>query len=132
MNIKPRNQKIVFDFVMADDLFKEDLDISKVGRVDKDFYDINQETFQFNIDYDSQIGYYCTRLSIDLKALDFGEYTLVYEMYYDENKIDQNQVVIGAFSVPLNVPSVTTNTFTNHSPTIISFHKYRETLVSST
>ena len=44
---------------MDDDMFKEDdSDISKIGRIDKDFYKIHKETFQFNIDYDSSKGYY--------------------------------------------------------------------------
>ena len=44
---------------MDDDLFKEDDDdITRVGKVDKDFYDIIQATHQFKIDYDSKIGYY--------------------------------------------------------------------------
>ena len=44
---------------MKDDLFKsDDSDIHKVGVVDKDFHKVNQQTFIFKIDYDSQIGYY--------------------------------------------------------------------------
>ena len=43
---------------MDDDLFKEeDDDIVKVRKVDKDYYDINHATYQFNISYDSHIGY---------------------------------------------------------------------------
>ena len=76
LNIKASKRENVFSFVMDDDLFKEDDDITKVGKVEKDFYDINQATYQFTIDYDSKIGYYSTRLTIDLKALDIGEFTL--------------------------------------------------------
>ena len=76
LNIKCAKQENVFSFVMDDDLFKEDdSDISKVGKVNKDFYDIDKETYQFNISYDGNIGYYSTRLGIDLKPLDLGEYT---------------------------------------------------------
>ena len=68
LNIKSAKQENVFSFVMDDDLFKEnDSDISKVGKVQKDFYDIHKETYQFNISYDGNIGYYSTRLGIDLK-----------------------------------------------------------------
>ena len=110
---------------MDDDLFKEDDDyITKVGKVDKDFYDINQATYQFKIDYDSKIGYYSTRLTIDLKALDIGEFTLVFEMYYDSSKIDEDRVVVNALSGSLNVSSVNTNNFSGHSHIIINFHKY--------
>ena len=77
MNIKTSKQENVFSFVMDDD----------------DFYDVNHDTYEFNIDYDLKIGYYSTRLTIDLKALDLGEFTLVYEMYYDNSKIDKDEVV---------------------------------------
>jgi len=71
-------------------LFKEDhSDITKVGKVDKDSYKINKGTYQFNINYDSNISYYSTRLGIDLKAIDLGEYPLIFEMYFNESKIDK-------------------------------------------
>ena len=42
LNIKSAKQENVFSFVMDDDLFKEDdSDITKVGKVQKDFYDIH-------------------------------------------------------------------------------------------
>ena len=70
LNIKAAKQD-VFSFVMDDDLFKEDdSDITKIGKVDKDFYDLHKETYQFNINYDGNIGYYGTRTGIGLKAID--------------------------------------------------------------
>ena len=125
LNIKASKRENVFSFVMDDDLFKEDdNDITKVGKVEKDFYDINQATYEFTIDYDSKIGYYSTRLTIDLKALDIGEFTLVFEMYYDKSKIDKDEVVVDALSGSLNVSRHNTNKFSDHSRTIINFHKY--------
>ena len=63
LNIKSAKEENVFSFVMDDDLFKEDdTDITKVGEVNKDFYDIHKETYQFNISCDGNIGYYSTRL----------------------------------------------------------------------
>ena len=124
LNIKAAKQENVFSFIMDDDLFKEDdSDITKVGKVKKDFYDIHKETYQFNISYDSSIGYYSTRLGIDLKPLDLGEYTFVFEMYYDKNKVNKDLVVVEAQSVPLNISKNTTKTFDNHSRTIINFNK---------
>ena len=109
---------------MDDDLFKEDDDdITKVGKIDKDFYQIKKETYHFEIKYDSAIGYYSTRLTVDLKSLDLGEYTLAFEMYYG-NKVDRDQVVVNAVSETLNVSRNNTNTFSDHSRTIINFHKY--------
>ena len=166
LNIKANRQENEFSFVMDDDLFKEDDDdIVKVRKVDKDYYDINKATYQFKIKYDSAIGYYSTRLTIDLKSLDLGEYTLAFEMYYGNrvdrnevvvgaaigyystrltidlksldlgeytlafemyygNRVDRNEVVVGAVSETLNVSRNNTNTFTDHSRTIINFRKY--------
>ena len=124
LNIKANRQENEFSFVMDDDLFKEDDDdIVKVRKVDKDYYNINKATYQFKIKYDSAIGYYSTRLTIDLKSLDLGEYTLAFEMYYG-NLVDRNEVVVNAVSETLNVSRNNTNTFTDHSRTIINFHKY--------
>ena len=123
LNIKANRQDNEFSFVMDDDLFKEDDDdIVKVRKVDKDYYNINKATYQFKIKYDSAIGYYSTRLTIDLKSLDLGEYTLAFEMYYG-NLVDRNEVVVNAVSETLNVSRNNTNTFTDHSRTIINFHK---------
>ena len=124
LNIKANRQENEFSFVMDDDLFKEDDDdIVKVRKVDKDYYNINKATYQFKIKYDSAIGYYSTRLTIDLKSLDLGEYTLAFEMYYG-NLVDRNEVVVNAVSETLNVSRNNTNTFTDHSRTIVNFHKY--------
>ena len=125
LNIKAAKQENVFSFVMIDNLFKEDdSDITKVGKVNKDFYDIHKETYQFNISYDGNIGYYSTRTGIDLKSIDLGEYTLVFEMYFDGSKIDKNEVIVNAVSTPLNISRNRTNKFADHSRTVINFHKY--------
>ena len=123
-NIKSSTQNNAFLFVMENDLFKEDdNDITKVGEVDKDFYQIKKTTYEFTIKYDSSIKYYSVRLSIDLISLPLGEYTLVFEMYYS-GKTDQNQVTVNASSGTLNVSRTNTNTFSDHSRSIINFHKY--------
>ena len=123
-NIKSSTQNNAFLFVMEDDLFKEDdNDITKVGEVDKDFYQIKKATYEFTIKYDTSIKYYSSRLSIDLISLPLGEYTLVFEMYYS-GKTDQNQVTVNASSGTLNVSRTNTNTFSDNSRSIINFHKY--------
>ena len=123
-NIKNSTQNNAFLFVMEDDLFREDdNDITKVGEVDKDFYQIKKATYEFTIKYDTSIKYYSTRLSIDLISLPLGEYTLVFEMYYS-GKTDQNQVTVNASSGTLTVSRTNTNTFSDHSRSIINFHKY--------
>ena len=124
LNIKTAKQKNVFSVVMDSDLFKEDdSDITKIGKVNKDFYDLRKDTYQFNINYDSSIGYYSTRLGIDLKPIALGEYTLVFEMYFDASKIDKNELVVDALSIPLTISHKITNKFSDHSRTIINFHK---------
>ena len=129
-NIKSSTQNNAFLFVMENDLFREDDDdLTKVGEVEKDFYQIKKATYQFTIKYDSSIKYYSTRLSIDLISLPLGEYTyyiltiLVFEMYYSD-KTNQNEVTVGATSGTLNVSRTNTNTFSDHSRSIINFHKY--------
>ena len=125
LNIKASKRENVFSFVMDNDLFKEDDDdITKIGKVEKDIYEINQATYEFTIDYDSKIGYYSTRLTINLKALNIDEFTLVFEMYYDSSKIDKDKVEVNALSGSLNVSHVNTNKCSDHSHTIINFHKY--------
>ena len=124
LNIKANRQENEFSFVMDDDLFKEDDDdITKAGKKDRDFYQIKKETYRFKIKYDDSIHYYSTRLTIDLKSLDLGEYTLAFEMYFG-NKVDRDEVVVDAVSETLNVSRNNTNTFSDHSRTIINFHKY--------
>ena len=123
-NIKSSTQNNAFLFVMDDDLFKEDdNDITKVGEVDKDFYQIKKATYEFTIKYDTSIKYYSSRLSIDLISLPLGEYTLVFEMYYSD-KTNQNEVSVGAASGTLTVSRTNTNTFSDYSRSIINFHKY--------
>ena len=123
-NIKSSTQNNAFLFVMDNDLFREDDDdITKVGKVEKDFYQIKKATYQFTIKYDSSIKYYSTRLSIDLISLPLREYTLVFEMYYS-GKTDGNQVTVSATSGTLTVSRTNTNTFGDHSRSIINFHKY--------
>ena len=91
----------VFKKVMDDDLFKEDDDdIHKIGVQNKDFHLVNKKTYEFKIDYDSTIGYYSTRLSIDVIYLPIGSYTMVYEMYVDDGiTIDEIDAVSGTLSV---------------------------------
>ena len=123
-NIKSSTQNNAFLFVMENDLFKEDdNDITKVGEVDKDFYQIKKATYEFTIKYYSSIKYYSVRLSIDLISLPLGEYTLVFEMHYS-GKTNQNEVTVGATSGTSNVSRTNTNTFGDHSRSIINFHKY--------
>ena len=111
LNIKSAKQENVFSFITDDDLFKEDdSDVTEVGKVNEDFYDIHKETYQFNISYDGNTGYYSTRLGIDLKPLDLGKYTFVFEMYYDKNKVNKELVVVEAQTVPLNISKNTTKT----------------------
>ena len=94
------DQENVFKRVMDNDEFKEDDDdIHKVGVQNKDFHLVNKKTYGFKIDYDSDIGYYNTRLSIDLIYLDAGSYTMVFEMYVDDGiTIDEIEGASGTLS----------------------------------
>ena len=94
------DQENVFKRVMDNDEFKEDDDdIHKVGVQNKDFHLVNKKTYGFKIDYDSDIGYYSTRLSIDLIYLDAGSYAMVFEMYVDDGiTIDEIEGASGTLS----------------------------------
>ena len=45
-------------------------------------------------------------------------------MYYNENKIDKNEVIVNAVSTPLSITGNRTNKCYDHSRTVINFHKY--------
>ena len=94
------DQENVFKRVIDNDEFKEDDDdIHKVGVQNKDFHLVNKKTYEFKIDYDSNIGYYSTRLSIDLQYLGSGSYKMVYEMYIDDDiTVDEIEASSGTIS----------------------------------
>ena len=102
-SIEAVQQVNVFEKVTVDDLFiLDDDDIHKVAVVHKDFHKVNQQTYQFKIDYDSNIGYYSTRLGVNVVYLPIGYYTIVFEMFFS-NKIDPDKITINARSGTLSV-----------------------------
>ena len=122
-SIRAVQQENVFEKVMVDDLFiLDDDDIHKVAVVDKDFHKINQQTYQFKIDYDSSIGYYSTRLSVNVVYLPIGYYTIVFEMYFSD-KIDQDKITINALSGTLSVSKINTKKSSDHTRSVINFYK---------
>ena len=122
-SIRAVQQENVFEKVMVDDLFiLDDDDIHKVAAVDKDFHKINQQTYQFKIDYDSSIGYYSTRLSVNVVYLPIGYYTIVFEMYFSD-KIDPDKITIDASSGTLSVSKINTKLSSDHTRSVINFYK---------
>ena len=110
----------VFKRVMDDDEFKEDDDdIHKVGVQNKDFHLVNKKTYKFKIDYDSAIGYYSTRLSIDLIYLDAGSYTMVFEMYVDNgltiDEIEGSSGTLSGVTTKSNIDGTKTRSIINFS-----------------
>ena len=120
--IESIDRENVFKKVMDDDEFKEDDDdIHKVGVQNKNFHLVNKKTYEFKIDYDSSIGYYSTRLSIDLIYLSLGSYTMVYEMYIDDGiTIDEIDVHSGT----LRVGKINSRIDGTKTRSIIHFTKY--------
>ena len=120
--IESIDRENVFKKVMDDDEFKEDDDdIHKVGVQNNNFHLVNKKTYEFKIDYDSSIGYYSTRLSIDLIYLPLGSYTMVYEMYIDYGiTIDEILVVSGT----LTVGKINSRIDGTKTRSIIHFTKY--------
>ena len=122
-SIEVVEQENVFQLVMEDDLFKlDDSDIHKEAVVDKDFHKVNQQTYQFKIFYDSDIGYYSTRLSVDVVYLPIGYYTMIFEMYFS-NKIDVDKLTINAESGTLSVSKINTKKSSDHTRSVINFYK---------
>ena len=122
-SIEAVQQENVFEKVMVDDLFiLDDDDIKKVAVVDKDFHKVNQQTYLFKIDYDSEIGYYSTRLGVNVVYLPIGYYTIVFEMYFS-NKIDQDKITINALSGTLSVSKINTKLSFDHTRSVIIFYK---------
>ena len=121
-SIEVVQQENVFKKVMDDDEFKEDdNDIHKVGVRNKNFHLVNKKTYEFKIDYDSSLGYYSTRLSIDLIYLPVGSYTMVYEMYID-NGITVDE--IDSTSGTLTVGKINSKIDGTKTRSIIHFTKY--------
>ena len=121
-SIEAVQQENVFKKVMDDDEFKEDdSDIHKVGVRNKNFHLVNKKTYEFKIDYDSSLGYYSTRLSIDLIYLPVGSYTMVYEMYID-NGITVDE--IDSTSGTLVVGKINSKIDGTKTRSIIHFTKY--------
>ena len=122
-SIRAVQQENVFEKVMVDDLFiLDDDDIHKVAVVDKDFHKVNQETYLFKIDYDSSIGYYSTRLSVNVVYLPIGYYTIVFEMYCTD-KIDQDKITVNALSGTLSVSKINTKKSSDCTRSVINFYK---------
>ena len=119
----------VFDKVMTDNHFKEDDDrIKFISTINYNLlHKINQMTYLFTIDYDSDKSYYSTRLSIDLRYLNIGTYTMVFEMKFTPD-IDQNKVTVNAVSSNLNQVNTKTRIINfdhgYYSRSIINFHKW--------
>ena len=122
-SIRAVQQENAFEKAMVDDLFiLEDDDIHKVAVVDKDFHKVNQQTYQFKIDYDSDIGYYSTRLSVNVVYLPIGYYTIVFEMYFSD-KIDQDKITSNALSGTLSVSKINTKLSSDNTRSVINFYK---------
>ena len=122
-SIRAVSQENAFLKVMDDDLFViEDDDIHRVGVVDKKIHQVNQQTYQFKIDYDSKIGYYSTRLGVSVIYLPISHYTIIFEMYFSD-KIDPDQITIDSRSGTLQVNKINTKISSDHTRSVINFYK---------
>ena len=122
-SIRAVQQENVFKKVMVDDLFiLDDEDIHKVAVVDKRFHKINQQTYQFKIDYDSSRGYYSTRLGVNVIYLPIGYYIIAFEMFFGD-KVDPNNITVDCKSGTLQILSKNTKYYSDHSRSIFNFRK---------
>ena len=124
-SVQSSNTTNAFQYVMDDpagQFFDED-DIRGIKKTNKDYHKVNKETYEKQLLFDSSVGYYSSRLGINMYVLPNGEYSLVFELYYP-NSIDSSTVQISAVSTVETVSKVTTNVFNNHTRSIIHLHKY--------
>ena len=68
------------------------------------------------------IGYYSTRLGVNIVYLPIGYYTIVFEMYFS-NKIDPDKITINASSGTLSVNKINTKLSSDHTRSVINFYK---------
>ena len=122
-DISSISKENVFQKVMDDGLFiEDDDDISRIGVVDKDLHKVNKKTYHFQINYDSDIGYYSTRLGINIIYLPIGYYIIAFEMIFSD-KIDGDNITINCQSTYVQIISKNTQYFSDHSRSVFCFRK---------
>ena len=126
-SIQSVQQENVFKKVMSDNLFKEDDDrIEFLSTINYNLlHRINHLTYLFRIKKDPPESYN-SRLSIDLRYLPTGTYTMVFEMKFFP-QIDHDKVSVNAVSSSLNQVSTKTRVikfdYGYYSRSIINFNK---------
>ena len=126
-SIQSVQQENIFKKVMTDNLFKEDDDrIEFLSTINYNLlHRINHLTYLFRIKKDPPESYN-SRLSIDLRYLPTGTYTMVFEMKFFP-QIDHNKVSVNAASSSLNQVSTKTRVikfdYGYYSRSIINFNK---------
>ena len=120
----------VFKKVMTDNLFKEDDDrIKFISSINySSLHRISQKPYLFTIDKDKdKTNSYNGRLSIDVRYLNTGIYTMVFEMIFAV-QIDHYKVTVNAVSGTLNQVNTITKIINfdrgYYSRSIINFHKW--------
>ena len=125
-SISSVSQENVFEKVMTDNLFKEDDRIEFISTINYNLlHHINHQTYLFRIKKDRPESYN-GRLSIDVRYLPTGTYTMVFEMKVFA-QIDHNKVSVNAVSSSLNQVSTKTRVinfdYGYYSRSIITFQK---------
>ena len=125
-SIQSVQQENIFKKVMTDNLFKEDDRIEFLSTINYNLlHRINHQTYLFRIKKDPPDSYNC-RLSIDLRYLPTGTYTMVFEMKFF-SQIDHDKVSVNAVSSSLNQVSTKTRVikfdYGYYSRSIINFNK---------
>ena len=125
-SIQSVQQENVFEKVMTDNLFKEDDRIEFLSTINYNLlHRINHLTYLFRIKKDPPESYN-GRLSIDLRYLPTGTYTMVFEMKFFP-QIDHDKVSVNAVSSSFNQVSTKTRVikfdYGYYSRSIINFQK---------
>ena len=125
-SIQSVQQENIFQKVMTDNLFKEDDRIEFISTINYNLlHHINHLTYLFRIKKDPPDSYN-SRLSIDLRYLPIGTYTMVFEMKFFP-QIDHDKVSVNAVSSSFNQVSIKTRVikfdYGYYSRSIINFNK---------
>lgn len=104
--------------------FSDEDDIIGRGAVDKELHQFVKMTQQFDLQLDTNKGFYSSRFGVDMYSADNGEYTVVCEMLWDSNKIDRDSVTLTASSSIETVSQQRINRFDKHVRALIHLHKW--------
>ena len=90
----------------------------------KNFHKFNKVTKPFDLILDSNEGFYSSRIGVNLFSADKSEYSIVFEIFWENSRV--NQVSVTATSSVEVTSKVSTNIFKNNTRTIVHLSKFND------